>query len=77
MYEAGRWGTASCLLPQISCDLGWIASSFFSYQFYISEDNPYLPSCFLSVVILTSVGSRLPYILAHTTGLTGAMYYLL
>lgn len=77
MYEAGRRGSVSCLLPQISCDLGWIASSFFSYQFRISEDNPYLPSCFLYVVTLTSVGSRLPYMPAHTTLLTGAMYYLL
>lgn len=39
--EAGRscgpggWemGSGSCLLAQISCDLGWIASSFFSYRF--------------------------------------------
>lgn len=75
IYEAGRWGSVSCLLPQISCDLGWIASCFFSYQFRISEDNPCLPSCFLSVVILTSVGSRLPYMPARRTPLTGAMCY--
>ena len=77
MYEAGGRGPVSCLLPQISYDLGWIASSFFSYQFRISEDNPYLASCFLSVVTLTSVGSRLPYISAHMSLVTSAMDYLL